>query len=218
MRILGRRLLEVVAPDLVDAHEAKLLEREEADAFAGTKLTLRDNGSGRMTGRFEISTFHGAALLQLLMSDTDAKQAQGPARLGRALCRLIEGKVATTLVVTMSYESLVGDLEQAGLLETGDKISPALARRLACTSGIRPAVLGGKSEVLDLGRTRRLHTKAQRIAISLRDKHCTHPGCDCPPALCHVHHDHEWAHGGRTDLDNGRLLCPRHHTHYHRRE
>ena len=33
-RNLGRRLLEVVAPDAADAHEAKLLEREERDAAA----------------------------------------------------------------------------------------------------------------------------------------------------------------------------------------
>jgi hypothetical protein len=32
VRILGRRLLEVVAPDLADQHEADLLEKEEAKA------------------------------------------------------------------------------------------------------------------------------------------------------------------------------------------
>jgi Domain of unknown function (DUF222) len=217
LTVLGKRLLDAVAPDLADAHEARLLEREEADALAGTKLTMRDNGRGSCVGTFEISTFHGAALKQLLLADTDARPLQGPARMGHAFCRLIEGHARTTVVVTMSYESLVGDLEEAGVLDTGETISPALARRLACEAGIRPAVLGGKSEVLDLGRSRRLHSKAQRIAIALRDKHCTHPGCDWPPAMCHVHHDDEWGQGGGTDLANGRLLCPRHHARYHRR-
>ncbi len=30
LKLLGQRLLEVAAPDVADAHEAKLLEREEA--------------------------------------------------------------------------------------------------------------------------------------------------------------------------------------------
>jgi len=32
-----------------------------------------------------------------------------------------------------------------------------------------------------------------------------------PPSVCHAHHDDPWAQRGRTDLDRGRLLCPRHH-------
>ena len=40
-----------------------------------------------------------------------------------------------------------------------------------------------------------------------------HPeGCDAPPGLCHAHHQLPWSKGGNTSLDNGRLLCPRHHT------
>ena len=218
LRILGRRLLEVVAPEVADAHEARLLDAEEHAAQAATKLALRDTGDGRYVGTFEIPAFHGAALKKLLLGETTTREHSGPTRLGRAFCRLIEDKVTTTLVVTMTYESLVGDLQRAGLMETGDRISPAMARRLACEAGIRPAVLGGRSEVLDLGRTRRLHSKAQRIAIALRDGHCTEPGCDWPPSMCHVHHDHQWAHGGKTDLDNGRLLCPRHHARIHRRQ
>ena len=217
LRIL-RRLLEVVAPGMADAYEARLLEREERAAAAGTRLTLRDTGRGGYVGTFEIPTFHGAALQKLLLGDTTHRHQQGPARLGRAFCELIEDKVTTTLVVTLTYESLIGDLEQAGLLETGHTISPGTARRLACEARIRPAVLGGTSEVLDLGRSRRLHSTAQRIAIGIRDRHCTEPGCDWPPSMCHVHHDHAWARGGRTDLDNGRLLCPRHHARLHRRQ
>ena len=217
LRILGRRLLEVVAPEVADAYEARLLEREERAALAATKLTLRDTGRGGYVGTFEIPTFHGAALQKLLLGDTTHRHQQGTARLGRAFCQLIEDKVTTTLVVTMTYESLIGDLEQAGLLETGHTISPGTARRLACQARIRPAVLGGKSEVLDLGRSRRLHSTAQRIAIGIRDRHCTEPGCDWPPSMCHVHHDHAWANGGPTDLANGRLLCPRHHARFHRR-
>src|SRR4051812_13412143 len=40
LNILGRRLLEVVAPDLADAHEADLLEKEEAKAAQSCRLTM----------------------------------------------------------------------------------------------------------------------------------------------------------------------------------
>jgi len=48
---------------------------------------------------------------------------------------------------------------------TGGRISAAEARRLACTAGIIPMVLGGKSQVLDVGRKRRFHTEGMRVAI-----------------------------------------------------
>ena len=75
----------------------------------------------------------------------------------------------------------------------------------------------GQSQPLDVGRKRRFHTTAQRIALGLRDGGCTTEGCDRPPALCHAHHDQPWSRGGTTDVKTGRLLCPRHHTLAHDR-
>lgn len=142
------------------------------------------------------------------------------ARLGWAFIEWIErypadhlpasGGVSATVVVTMSLASLQGGLTAASL-DTGSRMSAGESRRLACEAGIIPAVLGGKSEVLDLGRARRFHTKAQRIAIAQRDRGCTAEGCDLPPGACHVHHDQPWSRGGPTDTDTGRLLCHRHH-------
>ena len=75
--------------------------------------------------------------------------------------------------------------------------------------------MGAKSVVLDCGRKNRFHTKTQRIAIAARDRHCTADGCDHPPGLCHVHHDVAWSKGGHTSVDQGRLLCPKHHHRAH---
>jgi hypothetical protein len=140
--------------------------------------------------------------------------------MGLAFCEYIEsrradttpqaGGVAATVVVTMTEETLRGGVAAAGL-DTGGRVSAGQARRLACRAGILPAVLGGASQVLDLGRLRRFHTQPQRIAIALRDGGCTAEGCDWPPGMCHVHHDQPWSAGGGTDITTGRLLCPRHH-------
>src|SRR6478752_3533287 len=93
-----------------------------------------------------------------------------PEAMGQAFCKLITryptkklpttGSLNATLVVMIDEDSLMGRVEKAGLLDTGERISPALARRLACEAGMIPAVLGGRSEVLDLGRAKRLFTKA----------------------------------------------------------
>ncbi|MFC6045880.1 HNH endonuclease signature motif containing protein [Nocardioides hankookensis] len=237
LKRLGDRLLDVIDPAAADAHEARLLEREEQEASQACRLTMVDGGHGKVHGRFTLPTLQGAQLKKILLALAAPKhraatrgpgveRRPGPERMGRAFCELIDRIPATdlpqvggtdaTIVVTISYESLIGDLEQAGVLDTGERISPGAARRLACTARILPAVLGGRSEVLDLGRARRFHTKAQRIALALRDKGCTAPGCDWPPGLCHAHHDPPWTRGGRTDIDHARLLCPRHHALEHR--
>jgi hypothetical protein len=213
LRILGRRLLEVVAPDLADAHEADLLEKEEAKAAQATRLTMTDDGHGKTYGRFTLPTAHAARLRKMLLAIAAPKhqaathgpgveRRPGPERLGRAFAELIErisakdlpkvGGTDATIVVTIDLDTLTGKLQKAGVLDTGDRISPGEARRLACTARIIPVVLDGKSEVLDVGRARRLFTRAQLTAMSVRDRGCVAEGCDWPPWLCHGHHWQRW--------------------------
>ncbi|WP_370039022.1 DUF222 domain-containing protein [Nocardioides sp.] len=139
--------------------------------------------------------------------------------LGAAFCELLERldgsqvpemSTGATVVVTMTLDSLTGGLA-AATLDTGDRMAAHTARRLACEAGIVPVVLGGRREVLDVGRRKRLFTRAQRIALATRDKGCTAVGCHTAAWFCHAHHDQPWATGGTTDLTNGRLLCPTHH-------
>ena len=94
------------------------------------------------------------------------------------------------------------------------------ARRLACQAGLRAAVLGTTSEVLDLGRESRLFSPAQRIAMEIRDKTCTEVDCTMPAAYCEAHHPRPWSEGGQTNLGDGKLLdgkllCPFHHHRAH---
>ena len=142
-----------------------------------------------------------------------------PVRMGQAFSELIEhlpvdrlpqaGGVAATVTVTMDYDRLVQGVGAAEL-STGTRISAGQARRLACNAGLVPAVLGGDSVCLDLGRSRRLHSRHQRIAIGLSQRGCVWPGCDRPPAWTEIHHLQPWSAGGSTDL-NAAMVCPRHH-------
>jgi len=228
LRILGRRLLEVLDPEAAEAEEARRLAAEEATARAVASFTMSDDGHGTCHGRFTIPSLHGSILRKHLMAlaapkrhpdrpaDTPTKHALGEAFMEYLEARPEDtvpssGGLAATVVVTMTIETLMGGLAAAGLCD-GSRISAGEARRLACGAGIIPVVLGGKSEPLDVGRRRRFHTKTQRVAMGLRDGGCTAVGCDRPPAMTHAHHDHSWSKGGSTDINTGRLLCQRHHT------
>ena len=115
----------------------------------------------------------------------------------------------------MTLDTLLGGLE-AATVDTGGRLSAGAARRLACEAGIVPMVLDGASRPLDVGRLNRFHTEAQRLALAITQKHCQHTGCDVPAWLCHVHHKKPWSRGGKTNLTDAQLLCPRHHTLAHR--
>jgi hypothetical protein len=143
--------------------------------------------------------------------------------LGEAFCAFIEaadpqrmpmqGGASTTIIVTMDLDKLRAGIG-AGTL-AGERIPASEVRRLACQAGIIPAVLGGKSEVLDLGRTRRLFSPGQRKALTIRYRTCVVQGCEVPAEQCEAHHLQPWSKGGATNLDDGVLACPRHHHHFH---
>ncbi|MDF9717668.1 DUF222 domain-containing protein [Nocardioides sp. ChNu-153] len=238
LRVLGRRILDVVAPAVGEAREAELLAREEREAAAKVRLTMREDGQGCVHGRFTVPEMHGAMFAKMLDAISSprrdhvrAEATGGPAdvstdgrpsweRRGQAFVELIErmrdadlpdvAGAGATVVVTMQVDTLTGGLAAASL-DTGHRISPGEARRLACGADLVPAVLGTKSEVLDLGRAARFHTKPQRVAMILRDQGCTAEDCDAPPHWCEAHHDDPWSRGGHTTVERGRLLCWRHH-------
>jgi hypothetical protein len=232
---LGKRLWEVVAPQQADAHEAAQLEREEAAAAKRCHLRIWDDGQGTTRGTFAVPTFHGAALSKLLHAlaaprhlaatrGAGTERPPAPEALGQALCELVErypvdklpatGGTNASLLVLIDEDSLAGRVEKAGILDTGDRISPSLTRRLACEAGIIPVVLGGDSQPLDVGRRRRLHTDYQRIALHVRDHGCRAEGCDRTVGL-HVHHRTRWADRGHTNVDDGVTLCAWHHARVH---
>jgi hypothetical protein len=80
LKVLGRRILEVVSPETADAHEAALLEQEERAAAAATRLTMYDDGHGKVHGRFTLDTLTGAMLKKahFATAATATKPPSGP--------------------------------------------------------------------------------------------------------------------------------------------
>ena len=141
---------------------------------------------------------------------------------GRAFVELLEhlptdhlsGKVNATVLVTLDHDKLQASLGAAHL-DTGHDLSASEVRRLACGAGIVPAVLDGESQLLDLGRTQRFFTEAQRVALSMTYDSCAAEDCDRPYAWTEQHHEDPWAGGGQTDLDKAVPLCGFHHRRMH---
>ncbi|XNZ01050.1 HNH endonuclease [Micrococcus luteus] len=124
------------------------------------------------------------------------------------------------VLVTIDHQTLLRQVREAATSSGAEALSsmdftgpvdPREIRRIACDADLVPVVLGGEGEILDLGRARRLFTRAQRKAIAARDGGCAAPGCTVPVGWCEVHHIDHWEHGGPTDVDNGVLLCSHHH-------
>ncbi|MXW41649.1 MAG: DUF222 domain-containing protein [Acidimicrobiia bacterium] len=119
----------------------------------------------------------------------------------------------TVLVVSVDYNAITGKLERAGLID-GTPISVDEMRRLACDAEIVPAIFDVDGQPLYIGRAQRSATRAQRLALYRRDRHCI--GCGLHPTACEVHHILTWEEGGLTDIANLVLLCPRCHARVHK--
>lgn len=279
LKVLGGRLLEVIAPDEADRLEESRLAREWRSAHAGRFLQFRDDGHGTTTFsgllpttsavliRSQLDAYAAAARrAELDLEATIREQTDGaaeqrgelpptPASMGQrqadALVTMAEQCAAERIppavagdrprvLVLMGYEKLlaaarvhaagqsgsmvaepggdprgsestVGPDGIAAQLMSGERVPAGVLRRWLCDAEVLPVVLGGESQVLDVGRARRFATPAQRVALTVRDRGCVFPGCDVPAHLCQAHRIPPWEAGGRTDLGQLALLCWHHH-------
>jgi hypothetical protein len=219
---LGEAIKAQAAPDEADGDA----ESKRASRTLSVSQTL--DGRWRLDGWLdsEAGAFVSAAIAAFTRKTAlDAEGGLDPIGLRRAEALVRIAKMATahtescngessgrhTLVVTIPLEFLTSGLGTA-TLTGGGTITAGAARRLACDANLIPAVLGGASELLDLGRTRQLVSPGQRQFLNLRDGGCLFPGCDRPPADCDAHHRKHWTkYGGKTNRENLDLFCLFHH-------
>ncbi|SFB11191.1 HNH endonuclease signature motif containing protein [Cellulomonas marina] len=101
--------------------------------------------------------------------------------------------------------------------EDGNVLAVTTVARTLCDVDTAALVLGPDGQPTDLGREERLFTGHQRRAVILRDHGCAFPGCETPARWSEVHHIRWWARDdGETSIDNGVVLCGRHHHEVHR--
>ncbi len=227
---LGHRILERVDPEAEDVRLAKTLDREEREARRLRSGTRFADGHGNVFYRLRVAEADDVHIYPVL----DALAAPEPAAPGGLDTRTAAQRLADAFVESCRRVSLDGGLPQRGgdrprimvtvplatlqqgvgaatVVDTGAELGPAAIRMLACDAQIIPLVLGGKSQILDVGRAQRTFLGPVRSAVIARDQGCVHPGCSRPARWCDVHHVIPWWKGGRTSLTNGTLLCGFHH-------
>jgi HNH endonuclease len=114
---------------------------------------------------------------------------------------------ATTLIVHVSDDA-------PPLLEGAGPLSPETAERLTCDA--RRLTIARRGRDLVHSRVGRCASYAQQRALHKRAGCCQYPGCTAAREL-EAHHLTPVELGGRTELDNLILLCPRHHKLLHDR-
>ncbi len=116
------------------------------------------------------------------------------------------------LPVTVIIRTTVQDLEsRAGVGVTGGGTVMPIADviRLAGHACQYLAVFDrATGAALNLFRSRRIASPAQRIMLIARDGGCTKPGCTVGAYGCQCHHAfRDWTHGGNTNVDELTLAC-----------
>lgn len=185
------------------------------DAGSRAGAASRDAGSQGDTGPGELDRVPDATDRAFVDPRTIQQMAADAlsdlARLAVASADASPALANATLVARIDLKSLLDGLGHASIDGIDQPISASSARMMAASAGLIPMVCGDAGEVLDLGRRRRLFSRAQRIALAERDGGCAHPDCARPVAHTQAHHIEHWQDTGPTDLANGVLLCAFHH-------
>jgi hypothetical protein len=197
--------------------------QRNADALAELARRSLKDGSLPQSGGVRPQLLVTVDLDSLLGQPGPGGELGWTGSLGAEACRRIACDGALTRVLVTRQPATNGNGDGGGAGNggagnggAGNGGAGGLAARLQAAIRLLPPVLGGApTQPLEVGRTSRTVSPAQRNALVVRDGGCAFPGCDRPQGWCEAHHLRHWAHGGPTDLGNLALLCWAHHRAVH---
>lgn len=158
-----------------------------------------------------VDVFAGAARWMEL-PDAGGQRPQVTYVLSAAWCA---GETAPPLARALVAGLTATDEHTASGAWTGPQ-TRARMEAVLCDARVSRLLLDEQARPVSLSSVNERITKAQRHAVSARDRHCVARGCTRPPAFCDVHHLMSREHGGPTEVGNLVLLCRRHHVAWHR--
>lgn len=123
---------------------------------------------------------------------------------------LSTGRGTTTIVAVMSIDQ-IASRKGAALSDVGVHIPAATLLNKPENLQAYLQILDLEGRTLSFGRSRRLGSVDQYLALLGEEGISSAPGTDSAPAYCHVHHIDGWSEGGMTDLDNLTLVSPAMH-------
>ncbi|MBX9472839.1 DUF222 domain-containing protein [Microcella sp.] len=119
------------------------------------------------------------ALLHLLIAGADIDSSMMIGTGGPSVRVLV-----TARDLTQGHGS--GSLEPAVGQPHGTVVALPTVQRLLCGGTQTPILISSTGQPLDVGRSQRLFTTRQRMALAARDGGCRWPGCERPPSWCEV--------------------------------
>ena len=204
--------------EAADATTTATLEQRKADALVALARTYLDTEPSDRTGEdrhLVIVELNADTLTAhpLTAARADGVPAGTPTPATPPTDDPDTGSDTTAEPTTKPARVPAGTSQRCGILGAGP-LETRTAERLACNGKIALKVTDAGGEILYLGRSQRLASRAQRRALRLRDTTCVFPGCHQTTHL-DAHHTTPWSHGGPTDIDGLALLCRRHHVMVH---
>ena len=168
---------------------------------------IRTSGQRRADAIFELITGRNA--------DTRQPAAGQSADSGNRAGSNGRVRVSNQLVVVADIGVIDGTHPggRCEIIGTGP-VPPSVIGQLSPDTALAGMIFGGDGRPLWLGRSRRLASVAQHLAVAVRDRGCV--DCGAPMHRCEIHHVREWENGGLTDIDNLAALCGPHHRQHHR--
>jgi hypothetical protein len=153
------------------------------------------------------------ALVALLADDHEDCTRPGGRVSSRSGTSRTGGTCRSDVVVHIDLETLTNGLSESSTHRTvfGADLPVETIRRIACDANIIPLVLNGSGMPLDIGRSQRLASAAQRRALEARHDTCAFDRCAVAFHACQIHHIEYWENGGPTDMANMVPLCSKHH-------
>lgn len=217
---------------LADDHLAKETHQEK---WNRRHLHIAVGLDGWVNGDFYLDPIAGAAVIGALdhVAPPDPEDTpDGPRTLAQrradALVDIVNrhingetpGGNPPTIVAVADVAELMDISTQAAVtrceIEGIGPVTHTVLNQLCCDARFTRFITAGKSQVLDMGRSVRVATPAQRRALAVRDRHCRFPSCNRRTQWCDAHHIAGWVESlGETDIENLILLCRRHHTLVH---
>jgi hypothetical protein len=234
----GPKDLKIVADRLANAIDPDGTRPDDQLNTDRRFLHLRPTGNGAWTGEFRLTGPLGSKLHALLdplakprittTMTEDGRWVEEPdarthgQRMHDALediCdRLLRADntipdsagTPATVIITIDLADLLAKTGY-GISSDGTLVRTDTVLTMADQAELYFAALNAHGVPLHLGRSRRIASRGQSIALTARDGGCSFPGCGIGPAWCERHHIVAWIDGGLTDLDNLTLLCRYHH-------
>ncbi|HTR71453.1 MAG TPA: DUF222 domain-containing protein [Mycobacteriales bacterium] len=222
--------LRRVTAHVVHSYARDRTARDERDDYQARALfssvTIGGMGVGNFTlhpaGMETVQTALHALSKPIAGDDRSPAQRRADALVTMAELAMRSGDLPDTggvkphVSVVVTLGSIIGESGAPGAdYGFGATTSAEWARRYACDASVSRVVFGPDGGVLDAGRSARTFNAAQTRAIVARDRGCIWDSCDAPASWCEAHHCIHWAHGGESNVDNGALLCARHHDRVH---